>query len=144
MKAMADNNFYMTMAQMIGCLSEKVENFVGKEENAAVFCSIFYFYHSVLKSFLSLNWLALSQKSPGFYVSAVRVLKTLSVNEKMLVTSNFSFSQSVFNPFGELCTIFIKYEIVVCKFFHLRSVQNLSFGKGLKQGIMVKRTRLVA
>ena len=35
-------------------------------------------------------------------------LKTLWEKEKLLVTSNFSFSHSVFYPFGELCAIFIK------------------------------------
>ena len=38
----------------------------------------------------------------------------------MLVTSNFSFSNSVFYPFGELPAIFIKFRIVVCKLFLFR------------------------
>ena len=42
-------------------------------------------------------------------------LKTLQEKEKLLVTSNFSFSHSVFYPFEELPFIFIKFEIVVCK-----------------------------
>ena len=37
--------------------------------------------------------------------------------EKLLVTSNFSFSHSVFYLFGELSAIFNKLEIVVCKLF---------------------------
>ena len=45
------------------------------------------------------------------------VLKTLWEEEKLLVTSNFSFSHSVFYPFGELCAIFVKLKIVVCKLF---------------------------
>ena len=49
--------------------------------------------------------LTLSQTSPGFYVSAVqvwflRVCSTLWEKEKLLVTSNFYFSHSVFYPFG--------------------------------------------
>ena len=40
---------------------------------------------------------------------------TLCEKEKLLVTSNFSFSHSVFYPFGELTTIFMKFKIVVCK-----------------------------
>ena len=58
----------------------------------------------------SLQWLVktnlgqeyiLSQASPGFYVFAVQVfLKTLWEKEKLLVTSNFSFSHSVFCPIG--------------------------------------------
>ena len=43
--------------------------------------------------------LTLSQTSPGFYVSAVSLLKTLWEKEKLLVTSNFSFSHSVFYRF---------------------------------------------
>ena len=42
--------------------------------------------------------------------------------------SNFSISHSVFYPFGELYTIFIKFKIVVCKLFQLEEL----FGKGLK------------
>ena len=38
--------------------------------------------------------------------------------------SNFSFSHSVFYPFGELSAIFIKFEIVICK--------TLSVWKSLK------------
>ena len=49
----------------------------------------------------------------------------------MLVTSNFSFSHSVFYLFGELSAIFIKFKIVVCQCFELGRVRKLSFGKGL-------------
>ena len=45
------------------------------------------------------------------------LLKTLWEKEKCLVRSNFSFSHSVFYPFGEHSVIFITFEIVVCKFF---------------------------
>ena len=66
--------------------------------------------------------LTLPQTSPGFYVSAVQVLKTLWKKEKLLLTSNFSFSHSVFYSFGELSAIFIKLEIVVCKLFQFGAV----------------------
>ena len=66
--------------------------------------------------------LTLSQTNPGFYVSAVQALKkkkkTLWEKEKLLVTSNFSFSHNVFYTVGELLAIYIKFEIVVCKLFH--------------------------
>ena len=52
----------------------------------------------------------------------------------LLVTSNFSFSHSVFYRFGEPSVIFIKFKIVVCKLF-----QGL-FGKGIKH--CVKRRKL--
>ena len=50
-------------------------------------------------------------------VCIVSLLKTLREKEKLLVTSNLSFSHSVFYPFGELSAIFIKLKIVVCNLF---------------------------
>ena len=67
-------------------------------------------------------------------------LKTLYGKEKLLITSNFSFSHSVFYLFVELCAIYIKFEIVVCKLFQFGRVQNLSFGKRL---ILQENDRLV-
>ena len=69
------------------------------------------------------------------------LLKTMWEKEKLLVTSNFSFSHSVFYPFIELFAIFIKLEIVVCKVFQFGRVQSLSFGKGLRERLLSpKRT----
>ena len=67
-------------------------------------------------------------------VGSTSLLKTLWEKEKLLVTSNFSFSHSVFYPFGEFSAILIKLEIVVFKLFQFGRVQNLSFGKGLRKG----------
>ena len=67
----------------------------------------------------------LSKTSPGFYVSALSLLKTLWEKEKLLVTSNFSVSHSVFYLFRELCNTFVKIEIHGC-------LQNLSVWKSLK------------
>ena len=50
------------------------------------------------------------------------LLKTLWEKEKLLVTSNFSFSHSVFYWFEKLPTIFINFEIVVCKLFQFGRV----------------------
>ena len=50
-------------------------------------------------------------------VCSISLLKTLREKEKLLVTSNFSLSHSVFYQFQELSAIFIKFEIVVCKLF---------------------------
>ena len=47
----------------------------------------------------------------------IYLLKTLWKQEKLPVTSNFSFSHGVFYPFRELSTVFIQFEIVVCKLF---------------------------
>ena len=66
--------------------------------------------------------LSLSQTSPGVYDCIADFLKTLWEKEKLLGTSNFSFSHSVFNPFRELSAIFIKFEIV-CKLFQFGSLK---------------------
>ena len=56
------------------------------------------------------------------HVCSTSLLKTLWEKEKLLVTSNFSFSHSVFSPFRELSAIFSKSEIVVCKLFRIGRV----------------------
>ena len=67
--------------------------------------------------------LTLAQTSPGFYVSAVQGFWKHWEKEKLLVTSNFSFSHSVFNPFGKLSAIFINFEIIICKLFQFGSLK---------------------
>ena len=52
-------------------------------------------------------------------VCSTSLLKTLSEKEKLLVTSNFSFSHRFFYLFGELSAICIKFETVVCKLLQL-------------------------
>ena len=65
----------------------------------------------------------LFQNKPWFlHVCSKSHLKTLWEKEKLLVTSNFSFSHNVFYPFGKLSAIFIKCEIVVCKVFQFQRV----------------------
>ena len=49
---------------------------------------------------ISIMVLTLSKTSPYFYVSAVQVLKILWEKKKLHVLCNFSFSHSVFYPFG--------------------------------------------
>ena len=60
-------------------------------------------------------------KKPSFLrvcsTRSTSLLKTLWEKEKLLVTSNFSFSHRVFYSFREFSTIFIKFEIVFCKLF---------------------------
>ena len=58
-------------------------------------------------------------------VCSTSLLKILWEQEKLLVTSNFSFSHSIFYPFGLLSAIFIEFKIVVCKLF-----QSCCLGKG--------------
>ena len=67
-------------------------------------------------------------------VCSICILKTLWEKEKLLVTSNFSLSHSVFYTYGKLPAIFIKSKIVVCKLFQFGSVCILSFRKGLRKG----------
>ena len=71
----------------------------------------------------SVTFLTLSQTSPCFLlrICSKSLLKTLLEKEKLLVTINFSFSNSVFYPFGELSIIFIKFKIVLCKLFQFES-----------------------
>ena len=49
-------------------------------------------------------------------------LKRLWENEKLLVTSHFSFSHRAFLLFEELSAIFIKFKNVVCKLFEFGRV----------------------
>ena len=58
----------------------------------------------------------------SLHVCNSSLLKTLWEKEKLLVTSNFSFTHSVFYPFGELSAISVKFEIVVCKHFEFGRV----------------------
>ena len=77
----------------------------------------------------------LSQNKPWFLtVCSCRtsLLKTLWEKEKLLLSSNFSFSHSIFYLFGELSSISVKYEIVDRNFFQFGRVQSLLFGKGLR------------
>ena len=61
-------------------------------------------------------------------VCSTSLLKTLWEKEKLLLTSNFYFFQSVFYLFGELSAIFIKLKIVICKL--LEGSRLCRLGKG--------------
>ena len=65
------------------------------------------------------------------HVCSTSLLKTLGEKEKLLGTSNFSFSHSVFYPLGDFSAIFIKLEIVVCKLFQFGSLKYIVLGKSL-------------
>ena len=77
------------------------KRFVGKGENA-------------VNSFPNKPWF--------LCVCSTSLMKTLWEKEKLLVTSNSSFSHSVFYLFGELFAMFIKFKIVVCKLFQFGRV----------------------
>ena len=60
---------------------------------------------------------------PWFLCVCRRILlKSMREKEKLLVTSNFSFSHSVFYPYGELPAVFIELKIVACQLFHFGRV----------------------
>ena len=50
--------------------------------------------------------------------------------EKLIVTSNFSFSLNDFHRMDKLSSFFTASEIVVCEFFQFVTVQNLLSNKG--------------
>ena len=62
-------------------------------------------------------------------VCSKSLLKTQWEKEKLLVTSNFSFSHSVFYSVGDLSAIFINSKIAVCKLFQFGRASKLSFGR---------------
>ena len=66
-------------------------------------------------------------------VCSTSLLKTLWEKEKLLVTSNFSFSHSVFYPFGKLSLIFIQFEIVVCRLFQFGPVSKFVVWERVKE-----------
>ena len=65
----------------------------------------------ISKSFSFLN--PFPNKPWFLCVCSLSLLKTPGKKEKLLVTSNFSFSHSVLYLFGELSAFFIKFEIVI-------------------------------
>ena len=71
--------------------------------------------------YLASHLLTLFQTSPC--VCSTILLETPWEKEKLLVTSNFSFSHSVFYPFGELSAVFVKFEILVCTLFQFLSLK---------------------
>ena len=78
------------------------------------------------------NVLTLSQNKPWFLrVCRTSYLKTLQEKKKLLVTSNLSFSHSVFYQFGGLLAIFIEFQTAIFKLLQFRRVNNLLFGKEL-------------
>ena len=96
--------------------------------------SVFYPYREVSKGLFSKVINTFPNKPCFLRVCSISLLKTPWEKEKLLVTSNFSFSHSVFYPSRELSAIFTKIVIVICRLFQFRRVMNLSFGKGLKVG----------
>ena len=107
------------------------------------------FYELVLKAFENILGKRLNAgyrinpfpNKPWFLrVCSISLLKTLWAKEKLLVTSHFSFSHMYFYQFRELSAIYIKIEIVACKFFQFGRVLSLIFGKWLKTYTLIADT----
>ena len=62
------------------------------------------------------------RNKPWLYVWSTSLLKTLWKKEKLLVTSNFSFTHSVFYSIWELSAIFIEFKIFICELFQFGQV----------------------
>ena len=105
-KAFADNK--LKELNIMICVFNRVENIVVKGGNTGN--QHFLLFPQCFQKAFYCGSLTLSQTSPGFF-------KTLWEKEKLLVTSNFFFSHSVFYRFEELYAIFMKLKIVLCKLF---------------------------
>ena len=69
-----------------------------------------------------------------FYMSAVHIFwKKTGGKEKLLVTSNFPFSHSVFYSFEEFSAIFINFEIVICKLFQFESLKFVVWERAMNE-----------
>ena len=104
------------------------EDITGKgEKRFSLSNNVFYpsngkSYHLILNPFPNMPWF--------LCVCSTSLLKTLWKKEKLLVTSNFSFSHSVFYPLEEPFSIFVKFEIVKCKLLSLEESKIYRLGKG--------------
>ena len=107
-------------------------NYLSYQRSNRGWRSIFPFATMVLvmlKNFVSGGSKLFPREALFFCVFITSFLKTQWEKENLLITSNFSFSHSVFYPFGELSAIFIVYEIVVCKLFQFGSLKFVVWEK---------------
>ena len=65
-----------------------------------------------------------------FTVYSTSLLKTMQEKEKMPITNKFSFSHSVFNPFGEFLPFSSKSELLSANCFSLEKSKICRLGKG--------------
>ena len=80
-------------------------------------------YLPVLQTFLMNLQLALSQTSPGFYMSVVyKPFENTLGNGEIARYEQFLIFSQYFLPVRELSTIFVKFEIVICKLFQFGRV----------------------
>ena len=88
--------------------------FLTKQHTRSMPCLLSLHPHTSFNPFPNKPWF--------LRVCSTSLLKTLWEKEKLLVTSNFSFSHSVFCPFEEHSAIFIRFQFVVCKLFQFGPV----------------------
>ena len=97
------------------------ENFVIFIIFKIVICKLFQFRR--VKSLLFSKQLTPSQRSHGFYVSAVQVFEKHCVKRRNCSQQAIRPFPSVFLcPLGQLSSIFIKFRIVVCNLFQFGRV----------------------
>ena len=101
------------------------------EKEKMMVTSILSISHHVLKNLHSHCCKPFPKHALVLRVCSTDFLKTPWEKEKLLVMIDFSFSHSVFYPFWKPSSIFIQFEIVICKLFQFWSVWNFSLGKGL-------------
>ena len=87
---------------------------------------VLFFFLLLLSNLMSTDSFNPYPNKPRFLsFCSTSLLKTMWKKEKLLVTSNFSFSHNVFYLFGEISVTFI--EIVANKLFQFGRVFDLSF-----------------
>ena len=125
---------------MIISIFDTVENMVEKGENAAyqhflLFPQCFErasftdtskgvtSFPDTSKSVTVREWVTPFPNKPWLLrVCSTSLMKTLWENKKLIITSNSSFSHSVFYPSEKLSAIFINFKIALCKLFQFGRV----------------------
>ena len=128
LKVFAISQIYI--AQTIISVFDMIENSVEKGE--VVSHQHFFFFHPqcLQKAFFLRVLNLLPNKLLFLCVCSTSLLKTLWEKEKLVVTSNFSFSHSAFYPFGQLSSIFIKLKIAIWKLYWVwESVKFVVWGR---------------
>ena len=109
LKAFADDK--INLNQVLKLNLERIEN-MGKEDAAY---QHFLLFPQCFQRFSFSAWLKVVIVTP----LGNKPFENTVGKEKLLVTSNFSFTHSVFYPLRKLSALFIKFKIVVCTLFQI-------------------------
>ena len=133
MEALTDDQIKLTEK-----LKSVKENIVGKGENAGyqhfspflpMFSKVFF-----LRGINSQDCMVKINPFPNdpwfLLVCSTSLLKKQWEKEKLLITSNFSCSHSVFYPFGELSAILSNFKLSSASSFSLEEFKICRLGKG--------------